>query len=162
MAVNTEHDSHQHSRREKLYLLCLQVFIDDYVLRWRCSQLFWNIDFLCVLRLVVHLDVILCVPFVIALVMTMRTFVSATFMLGFNVPFKKPLQICFIVTMSAVEIFHHRAMLSCHVKPQRGTTCKIHVANVASLLDLFVNCNVMPFHCRLSIPCFVLRLEIAE
>ena len=33
LAVNTEHDSHQHSRREKLYLLCLQVLIDDYVLR---------------------------------------------------------------------------------------------------------------------------------
>ena len=110
----------------------------------------------------VHLDVILCVPFVIALVMTMRTFVSATFMLGFNVPFQKPLQIRFIVTLSAVEIFHHRAMLSCHVKTQRRTTCKFQVANIASVLDLFVNCHVMAFYCGLCIPCFALRLEIAE
>ena len=31
LAVNTEHDSHQYRRREKLYLLCLQVLIVDYV-----------------------------------------------------------------------------------------------------------------------------------
>ena len=84
-------------------------------------------------------------PFLITFEMAKWTFNTATLMYPSNVSAQNPLEACSVITIGALQVFHNRFMLSGLVKAQRGLVRKGQVTNIASLLDLLVNCHVVAF-----------------
>ena len=104
----------------------LQTNIEHLICNTFKIAVFLNILYLseshtfCILVQMVHLNVILRVPFFITFEMAMWTFDTPTLVRRSNMSVQNPLQTCFIIAIVALQILHNNLMLSGFVKVQRS------------------------------------------